>query len=815
MSPLDDDAEQLAQVVWTESPLFRAEPPDFKAYANSSSPIDSKDAAAPLTVKALESELEAAKMDDTAQDVNYQNNNQLESKQLDKSGAEKAGGVGARAESRKQKTQDGATSSDIGPQGVAVETAQHKGIKAAMGSEEEDEQGPMTPVGVDFDDKFDQISVAPTVTSDNEKDVPAVTIASPEGSMKILEEMAESTSSSDSDMSDDDEPLSGSRRSKKQHAMQAIYNQQAARANKQFAKVHSNRMDSPVWKRKSMDTKVASSGGKGRAINGTPTGRMTRSETGDSMSSESSGSSSKYTYEDTSSMADDSVDSLSGESSLFDTSSVQGHVIPTQTQMLSVPMTPMRKRRYRIGVNLFNKKPEKGIKFLLDNKFVENSPNEVAKFLLNRPGFSKIKIGEYLGNLQKDFNMLVLECYVDEMNFRGMHVDEALRRFQTAFRLPGEAQKIERLMEAFAQRYCVCNTDIVRNFHKPDTVFILAFAIIMLHTDLHNPHVKQERKMKIKDFVKNLGGIDDGHDIDKEMLQGIYDRVKKIPFIPGEDHTTTVLKVEQSIVGNRPMLAEPHRRLVCTCSLMEVYDPAKKEKKHIREVFLFNDLLVVTKLYKKKNTHVYGYKKSFPLQGVTVLEFSSQHYPYGIRLVASINNKTLITFCGTNPEDRNRFVADLRETVMEVTEMEDIRIGAELERQKFVRKSQASTADSGLGLDSESLASTQNLSGSIDSLAPPPEKESSLKRTALSNSLMDLKEAAAKKTHRNSAGSLDSGAGIELNATMPLPRKNNRASVGFFSSSGNSNKRKSSGPKIALQLAAGTLDLTAGMESEA
>ena len=56
-----------------------------------------------------------------------------------------------------------------------------------------------------------------------------------------------------------------------------------------------------------------------------------------------------------------------------------------------------------------NRKPEKGIKFLLDNKFVENSPNEVAKFLLNRPGFSKIKIGEYLGNLQKDFNMLVLE----------------------------------------------------------------------------------------------------------------------------------------------------------------------------------------------------------------------------------------------------------------------------------------------------------------------------------------------------------------------------------------------------------------------
>ena len=62
------------------------------------------------------------------------------------------------------------------------------------------------------------------------------------------------------------------------------------------------------------------------------------------------------------------------------------------------------------------------------------------------------------------------------------------------------------LLQAFAQRYCVCNTDIVRNFHKPDTVFILAFAIIMLHTDLHNPNVKSERKMKLKDFVRNLSG---------------------------------------------------------------------------------------------------------------------------------------------------------------------------------------------------------------------------------------------------------------------------------------------------------------------
>ena len=46
-------------------------------------------------------------------------------------------------------------------------------------------------------------------------------------------------------------------------------------------------------------------------------------------------------------------------------------------------------------------------------------------------------------------------------------------------------------------------------------------------------------------------------------------------------------------------LALPHRRLVCYCRLYEVHDPNKKEKigLHQREVFLFNDLLLVGSYY--------------------------------------------------------------------------------------------------------------------------------------------------------------------------------------------------------------------------
>lgn len=55
------------------------------------------------------------------------------------------------------------------------------------------------------------------------------------------------------------------------------------------------------------------------------------------------------------------------------------------------------------------------------------------------------------------------------------------------FRLPGEAQKIDRLMEKFAERYVSCNTGA---FKSADVCYVLAYSVIMLNTDAHNPQVR-------------------------------------------------------------------------------------------------------------------------------------------------------------------------------------------------------------------------------------------------------------------------------------------------------------------------------------
>lgn len=62
------------------------------------------------------------------------------------------------------------------------------------------------------------------------------------------------------------------------------------------------------------------------------------------------------------------------------------------------------------------------------------------------------------------------------------------------FRLPGEAQKIDRLMEKFAERFVNCNPEA---FKSADVAYVLAYSVIMLNTDAHNPQVKVKMSQQV------------------------------------------------------------------------------------------------------------------------------------------------------------------------------------------------------------------------------------------------------------------------------------------------------------------------------
>ena len=71
----------------------------------------------------------------------------------------------------------------------------------------------------------------------------------------------------------------------------------------------------------------------------------------------------------------------------------------------------------------------------------------------------------------------------------------ACRKFLEGFRLPGEAWMIDRLMEKFAAHYVSCNPDA---FKSADVAYVLAYSVIMLNTDAHNPQVKVKMSKQVR-----------------------------------------------------------------------------------------------------------------------------------------------------------------------------------------------------------------------------------------------------------------------------------------------------------------------------
>ncbi|XP_061866501.1 cytohesin-1 isoform X2 [Colius striatus] len=189
-----------------------------------------------------------------------------------------------------------------------------------------------------------------------------------------------------------------------------------------------------------------------------------------------------------------------------------------------------RNKQVAMGRKKFNMDPKKGIQFLIENDLLKNTCEDIAQFLYKGEGLNKTAIGDYLGE-RDEFNIQVLHAFVELHEFTDLNLVQALRQFLWSFRLPGEAQKIDRMMEAFAQRYCQCNPGV---FQSTDTCYVLSFAIIMLNTSLHNPNVKD--KPTAERFIAMNRGINDGGDLPEELLRNLYESIKNEPFkIPEDD----------------------------------------------------------------------------------------------------------------------------------------------------------------------------------------------------------------------------------------------------------------------------------------
>lgn len=132
-----------------------------------------------------------------------------------------------------------------------------------------------------------------------------------------------------------------------------------------------------------------------------------------------------------------------------------------------------------------------------------------------------------------------------------MRLDEALRQLLREFKLPGEAQQIDRIMEKFAEAFCKQNPGM---FRAAEDAYRLAFATIMLNTDTHNPLA--DHMLGFDTFVEmNSDSGEDGEAVpalSREDLRGIFDRIvaKALPLMPIDPHMYAMCRSELRGLSN-------------------------------------------------------------------------------------------------------------------------------------------------------------------------------------------------------------------------------------------------------------------------
>ncbi|VDM19773.1 unnamed protein product, partial [Hydatigera taeniaeformis] len=208
----------------------------------------------------------------------------------------------------------------------------------------------------------------------------------------------------------------------------------------------------------------------------------------------------------------------------------------TTSNLFPEPLTPTnfsksKEMLLRVGKTLFNKNPYLGIDYLIKQGILSTEPKTIAEFL-TMDGLSRQAIGEYFGKLSDPLAVKVTEAFVRHLNLHQVEVDVALRRLLEKVHPDGESQKIEFLLNVLKCCYIEQNAEKVRReFRDPETIGILAYSIMLLHTTFYNRSARKYSKPMTKvDFINNNRGIDKGEDVATALLDGIYNRVVENEF---------------------------------------------------------------------------------------------------------------------------------------------------------------------------------------------------------------------------------------------------------------------------------------------
>ncbi|PHH70280.1 hypothetical protein CDD82_7225 [Ophiocordyceps australis] len=182
---------------------------------------------------------------------------------------------------------------------------------------------------------------------------------------------------------------------------------------------------------------------------------------------------------------------------------------PTETEFKTAPSAPPSVRVEGVRVE-HSPKPlgsagkAQDSKTLDEPDFVLGEPTEddlqkAQKIFEGSEVFiSKDKAASWMGE-EGPVRQRTLQAYMKLYDFGGKSVLDALRSVCSRLVLRAETQQVDRILLAFAKRWCECNAR--HGFKSTDIIHTICYSIMLLNTDLHLADIDQ--KMTRSQFVKN------------------------------------------------------------------------------------------------------------------------------------------------------------------------------------------------------------------------------------------------------------------------------------------------------------------------
>lgn len=185
-------------------------------------------------------------------------------------------------------------------------------------------------------------------------------------------------------------------------------------------------------------------------------------------------------------------------------------------------------------------------------KFIDfGDSTELAKRLFVCSEVSPNNIGEFFA-LKKDFAIETLQKYLEFFNFESMDFDESMRTFLISFKLAGEGQIVDRILDNFSQEYHKTHPG---EFGSAGAIHLLAYAWVMLQTSTFN---RNATKDSFEQFSAMLYGQNDGKNFDPKFLRQIYTSVSRFSVPAEPEHKINSLSywhllLLKAKVYSRPM----------------------------------------------------------------------------------------------------------------------------------------------------------------------------------------------------------------------------------------------------------------------